>query len=145
VARPRDIDRWKGDIDDLFAELWQVPRFSGLRKGFRPQVDSYLTDDPERLTIVVELAGVAPEDVRIVASGRTLLISGERRRPAEGARYQQMEIDYGSFRREIALTHDVDLGRAEATYQTGLLTIVFPIAERPPRPVRVPIEVRRRS
>src|SRR5712691_4334062 len=146
MARPRDIDRWKGEIDDLFAELWQVPRFSGLRQGFRPQVDCFRTDDPRQVTIVVELAGVDPEGVHIVASGRTLVITGERTRPtAPGARYQQMEIDYGPFQRELSLTEDVDIGAAHATYQAGLLTIVLPIAERPARPVKVPIQVRRRA
>src|SRR6185312_16542445 len=31
------------EIEELFAELWQVPRFAGLRRGFRPNVDSYHT------------------------------------------------------------------------------------------------------
>jgi hypothetical protein len=30
----RDIDRLQGEIEELFADLWQVPRFAGLRHGF---------------------------------------------------------------------------------------------------------------
>ena len=33
------MDRLRGEIEELFDELWRVPRFSGLRRGFRPQVD----------------------------------------------------------------------------------------------------------
>lgn len=52
-----------------------------------------------------------------------------------------MEIDYGPFQRKVALAEDVDTSRAHASYTNGLLTIVLPIAERPPRPIRVTVEV----
>ena len=29
----RDIDRLRGEIDDLFSELWQVPRFAATAGG----------------------------------------------------------------------------------------------------------------
>ena len=35
----RDVDKLQEEIEELFADLWQVPRFSGLRLGFRPNVD----------------------------------------------------------------------------------------------------------
>ena len=38
----------QAEIEELFADLWQVPRFAGLRRGFRPNVDSYHTDEPHR-------------------------------------------------------------------------------------------------
>jgi HSP20 family protein len=72
-------------------------------------------------------------------------VSGERRRPwAEGRVYQQMEIEYGPFEREIVLDVDVDTAGARATYTGGLLTIVLPLAKRTPRGVKVPIQVRAR-
>ena len=77
----RDIDRLHGEIEELFADLWQVPRFAGLRHGFRPAVDCFHTDEPHQLTIVVELAGVEPESVAVVVEERALTVSGERRRP----------------------------------------------------------------
>ena len=52
----RHIDRLQGEIEELFADLWQVPRFAGTRHGFRPAVDCFSTDEP-RITVVVELAG----------------------------------------------------------------------------------------
>ena len=41
----RDIDWLRGEIDDLFSELWQIPRFAA-RGSFRPQIDCYRTEDP---------------------------------------------------------------------------------------------------
>ena len=141
----RDIDRLRDEIDDLFSELWQVPRFAASRGAFRPQVDCYRTEDPPALTVVVELPGVDPDEVQIVATPQALLVAGERRRPAvDGSHYQRMEIDYGPFRREVALTEDVDPARGEASYERGLLKVVLPLAEQAARPAKVPIEVRTR-
>ena len=145
MARRDDIERLQGEVEELFADVWQIPRFAGLRQGFRPQVDCFRTEDPPELTVVVELPGVEPESVEVTSTPQALLINGERRRPqATGRVYQQMEIDYGPFQRQIPLPEGVDSERATATYERGLLTIVLPIAPRPPRPARVPIEVRAR-
>jgi HSP20 family protein len=138
----RDIDRLQGEIEELFADLWQVPRFTGLRHGFRPAVDCFHTDEPHQLTIVVELAGVDPETVGVAIEGRALTISGERRRPrVDGQVYQQMEIEYGAFSRTLNLLEDVDGSAAGASFERGLLTVTLPIAERPPRPEPVAIVV----
>jgi len=138
----RDIDRLHGEIEELFADLWQVPRFAGLRHGFRPAVDCFHTDEPHRLTVVVELAGVEPESVAVVVEERALTVSGERRRPrVDGQVFQQMEIEHGPFQRTVQLLEDVDVGAAHASYEHGLLTVVLPIAEQPPRSEPVPIHV----
>ena len=68
----RDDERLRGEIEELFAELWQVPRFAGLRGGFHPRADCVRSDDPPRLTVVVELPGVNADDVHILASPREL-------------------------------------------------------------------------
>ncbi|MGI9112931.1 MAG: Hsp20/alpha crystallin family protein [Gaiellaceae bacterium] len=140
----RDIDRLQGEIEELFADLWQVPRFSGMRHGFRPSVDCFHTTDPHELTVVVELAGIDPDTVRIAAEERSLTIAGERPRPrVEGQVYQQIEIEYGAFERVLQLAEDVDVAAASASYERGLLTITLPIAVRPPRRQPVAILVRR--
>ena len=141
----RDIDWLRGEIDDLFSELWQVPRFAA-RGSFRPQVDCYRTEDPPEITVVVELPGVDPQEVQIVATPQALLVAGERRRPSGAERvYQQMELDYGPFRRELVLSADVEPERGRASYEQGLLTIVLPLAQRVTTTTKVPIEVRRSS
>ena len=140
----RDIDRLQGEIEELFADLWQVPRFSGLRHGFKPAVDCFHTVDPAVLTIVVELPGVDPESVQVAVDERALTISGERPRPrVAGQVYQQMEIEYGAFSRTIQLAQDIDPEAASAGYERGLLTITLPLAERGPRAQAVTIVVRR--
>jgi HSP20 family protein len=140
----RDPDKLQEEIEELFADLWQVPRFSGLRHGFRPNVDCYHTADPHALTVVVELPGVDPATVQVVAGERLLVVAGERRRPhVDGRTYQQMEIEHGVFQRQVRLAEDVDPRRASARYELGVLTITLPVVERRPPTGRVTIVVER--
>jgi HSP20 family protein len=142
MDKRRDLEQAAEEIEQLFADLWQVFPFSrGLRRGYRPQVDVYRSDDPATLTILVELPGVDPDDVQVIASARALLIAGERRRPRNCGHYQQMEIDYGPFQRQITLAEDVDPDEAAATYERGILTIRLPIAPAPAQRESVPIKV----
>jgi len=119
-------------LEELFSELWQLPGF-GTRRGYRPQVDCYRSDEPPAVTVVVDLPGVEPDDVEITVTERTVNIVGERRRPQRETRvsYRQMEIEYGPFQRRVSLAEDVDPDRAEAHYERGQLTIVMPLAQKP--------------
>jgi HSP20 family protein len=140
----RDVDKLQEEIEELFADLWQVPRFSGLRHGFRPNLDCFHTDDPHALTVVVELPGVAPESVRVVVGERVIAIAGERTRPqVPGRVYQQMEIEYGAFERQVRLVEDVDPERARARFEAGVLTIELPVVDQPPAVGRIAIVVER--
>ena len=142
TGRRRNVDDLRDEIQELFADLWQVPRFSGLRPGFRPNVDSYHTDDPHQLTVVIELPGVDPDSIDIVVGERALAISGDRQRPKVGGSvYQQMEIETGPFQRQVRLAENVDPERATASFENGVLTVELPVAERAPAG-RVTIRVR---
>ena len=143
MDKRRDIEHAAEEIEQLFADLWQVFPFSrSLRRGYRPEVDVYRSEDPPMLTVQVELPGVDPDDVQLVASPQALLIAGERRRPKGGGHYQQMEIEYGPFQRQITLAENVDPEEATATYDRGMLTVRLPIAPRPAPQESVSIVVR---
>jgi HSP20 family protein len=131
TGRARDDASLRVEIEELFADLWQVPRFSGQRHRFRPQCDCYRTDDPPALHVVVELPGTDTDSVRVTAAGRVLVVTGRRERPrVTGARYRQMEIEYGEFERRLELGEDVDVSKASATYERGLLRVDLPLEER---------------
>jgi HSP20 family protein len=144
MARKRDMDQLQNEIQELFADLWQVPRFSGMRAGFRPQIDAYRTADPAELVVLVELPGVEPETIELVVAEGMLQVAGERVRPrTAGQVYQQMELDYGPFRRQIQLGDDVDVTKAHASYEQGVLRVVVPVATRVKQTERVTIVVTR--
>jgi HSP20 family protein len=140
VTRRDDIDRLRSEMEELFADLCQVPRLVAPRRGFRPRVDVYRTEEPPTVTIVVELAGIDPGEVELAVADGMLVVRGKRRRDAgQGRTYQHMEIDYGPFERRIALDEPVDSEAADATYERGLLTIRLPITKRVSGPVRVTV------
>lgn len=146
MDKRRDIEHAAEEIEQLFADLWQVFPFSrGLRRGYRPQVDVYRSDDPPTVTVTVELPGVDPDDVRLIAGAQGLVIAGERRRPKDCGQYQQMEIEYGPFQRQIMLAENVDPEQAAATYDRGILTVRLPIVPRPAPRESVSISVTRTS
>jgi Lon protease-like protein/HSP20 family molecular chaperone IbpA len=118
----REIDRMKSEMEELFADLCQVPRLVARRAGFDPALDVYRTDDPPAITVVVELAGIDPDGVDAAGRGRRPHVRGRRSRPAGDRRfYQHIEIDYGIFERRVQLNEAVDSEAASATYEYGLL------------------------
>jgi HSP20 family protein len=143
VDKRRDFEHAPDEIEQLFADLWQVFPFArGTRRGFRPPVDCLRSDEPPVVTVLVELPGVEASDVRLMATQRRLLIAGERRRPRDCGHYQQMEIEYGPFQRQVTLAEDVDPEGATATYEAGILRIRLPVAPRPEPLQSISIEVR---
>ena len=145
MRRRNDIDRLHGEMQELIDELWHVPRFAGGRRGFRPQADCIRSEDPPALHVVVELPGVDPAELQVVAADRMLVVAGVRRRPPLRGRYQQMEVEYGPFQRRIQLDEPVDTNAATARYEHGMLTVVLPIAASPPKAERVSITIGARS
>jgi|GEM_PF-71279 len=141
----RGLDKLQEEIEELFSDLWHVPRFAGRRGGFRPNIDSFRTEEPHELTVVIELPGVSPESISLVVGEETLVIAGERTRPrVEGCVYQQVEIEYGPFQRQVRLAEGIDPDRARARYEHGVVTVSLPIGDRATARGRHTIEVERR-
>ncbi|HXZ56602.1 MAG TPA: Hsp20/alpha crystallin family protein [Gaiellaceae bacterium] len=131
-----DIDRLHDEIRELVGDLWHVPRYVRPRHGFRPNVDCVRSDDPPALHVIVELPGVDPALLKVIAADRVLVVAGVRHRPPIEGRYQQMELECGPFERRISLAEPVDTSKASANYDRGLLTVVLPVATRAPKPQR---------
>lgn len=93
-----------------------------------------------RARVILELAGVPRENVRVRLRGNVLEVSGRREPPAEvrGAQYHRAEIYFGEFRRAIELPWRADEGRIDARYRDGLLEITLvPSPQHEPRDVPV--------
>lgn len=103
---------------------------------WRPPTDVYETDN--HVVVVVEIAGLSPGDYEVLLRGRTLIITGERRDPAEKLAYQQMEIRHGRFRAQVHLPWALETSGYEAVYENGFLKISLPKAQVRRVPVRVP-------
>jgi HSP20 family protein len=147
VAPERDLfanfERMRREMDELFGDMFG-PGMLGPRRrgGFSPAVDVFYEGDPPRAIVHAELAGIDPDEIGLEIEGRELAITGHRRpAEAEGRVYQQLEIDFGPFRRVIPLGADVEADEARATYRDGILRVELPLVEPAARTHRVPIEV----
>jgi len=88
-------------------------------------------EDDEFYCIVVELAGVSPEQLDMQVEGRKLTISGFRQVPGasefhRNVKVRHMEIDHGPFSRALTLPDAVDTDRIDARYRGGYLWIHIP-------------------
>ena len=143
MARRRDMERLQSEVEELFADLWQLPHFVNARAGFRPPVDCFRSTKRGQFVVVIELAGVEPDKLTLAVEGRELVVAGERRREREEGRvYQLMEIEDGPFERRIPLAPDIDVRGASARYDRGMLTVVFPLTKPRARSGRVVLQVR---
>jgi HSP20 family protein len=138
-----NFERMRRQMDELFGDVFGggvlAPRDRG---GFSPAVDVFYEGEPPRAVVMAELAGIDPDEISLDIEGRELVLAGHRRpADAEGRVYQQLEIDFGPFRRRIPLGADVVAEAATATYRDGILRVELPLQR--PEPRTVPIEVAR--
>lgn len=93
---------------------------------WQPPVDMYESDS--ELIVFVEVAGIAPEMIKVMAEAQVLTISGERKCEIDGIIHvHQLEIEYGHFacRIPLPLTINVDATRSEIN--NGFLIVRMPI------------------
>jgi HSP20 family protein len=88
-----------------------------------PSADVY--QSPDGWIVKVELAGVSAEDIEIEVEGNNLYIAGIRRDRtcAKGVSYQQMEITYSRFEKNLEFPASIEGARLEHDYTDGLLFI----------------------
>ncbi len=142
--RPRESRRAYLRVGpDLAAALEVWGTRSGPAHCVEVPTDVFVTDQPPRITVQLDVAGVDPDSIAVALEGDALVVRGERVPPRGGRRrYQQAEIEWGPFERRVLLTAPVDPARAEAQYERGLLIISLPVAERAPvEPPLVVVEV----
>jgi HSP20 family protein len=131
------------DVRALFEELAETLRhehraYSG---ECRPPLDVFETD--RSVEIVVDLAGVPAEAVRILFRGGVVLIVGEKAPPPgeQAQAFHLVEREFGRFARAVRLSGAFDVGSARASLRDGELTIVLPKRdERRGQPHRIRIE-----
>jgi HSP20 family protein len=144
-----NFDRMRREMDELFGDVFGAGVLGAHhRGGFSPAVDVFYENppapEPPRAVVHAELAGIDPDEIGLEIEGRELVIAGHRRpTDAEGRVYQQLEIDFGPFRRVIPLGAEVVPSSARATYTDGMLRIELPLARPETRARSVPIEIAR--
>jgi HSP20 family protein len=130
------------DIRELFQDL-----ASSLRHELRaysgechPSLDVLETDTT--IQVVVDVAGVPQEALRVLFRAGVLLVAGEKApAPSTGDQtFHLVEREFGRFARAVRLTGAFDLQNSRATLEAGELTIVLPkMADRRGQGHRIPV------
>lgn len=137
-----EFERLTTEIEEMFFRFYGGPRLRMMRGGtFQPLADVYYVKDTQKVIVKLEIPGISPDEVHLTLQDKTLIIEGNRSDPhQEGEKvYQQMEIDYGEFKRKIMLPVSVDVQNAKAEYLDGFLTIELPLSTKAVSAIRVPI------
>jgi HSP20 family protein len=124
-----DLVSLRDAMDRLFEESvirprnWLAPAFEGLA------VDVYETE--EDVVVKATVPGVKPEDIDISVTGDTLTIKGEfkEEEKVEKENYIRRERRQGSFSRSLTLPTSVDVEKANAEFEHGVLKLTLPKAE----------------
>jgi HSP20 family protein len=138
LAKPDDIQR---EVERFFEHLgrWKRPVFF-FEKAWQPLCD--VSETAKEVIVVIELAGVQPENVNISVQDDSLVISGLRREPTTAPRrlYHRMEISYGTFERALPLPSRVEADAAKGYYADGFMEIRLPkVTKEPPKEVRIDV------
>jgi HSP20 family protein len=98
-------------------------------QGAYPPVNIF--DDHEGVVIIAELPGFDPASIKVAGQGNTLTLGGVRAREdeAQGRGYHRRERRFGEFSRSLQLAPGLDIAKAEARYEAGVLTLRIPKAE----------------
>lgn len=90
---------------------------------WRPAADVYRT--AQGWLVKLELAGVHPDDVSVKVSGRTLIVSGQRRDMVleTGCSCQSLEISYDSFERQFEFPIELTQANTESEFFNGMLCV----------------------
>jgi len=98
-----------------------------------------VSEDEKAVTFHVDVPGLGPKDVEVEISDGLLSIRGKRQEErTEGDGNSRHERFTGSFTRTVTLPPDVDVAKAEASYDKGVLTVTAPrVPGKGPRRVAV--------
>jgi len=142
IAIPSEIGDFADEVRRTFLELGRVFGADSLTGECSPSIDVYETD--EALEVVVDLPGVEPSAVRILAKGDNLLIAGDKapRRVLGESSFHLVERGYGRFARVVRVGRACDTSQARASFVNGELQISLPkIADRRGKAIRIAVDV----
>jgi HSP20 family protein len=126
----RELDRFAQQVLGNTPGTWTRPTAMPM--------DAYR--DGDRFVVTFDLPGVSPEAIELDVERNVLTVKAERRPAVTGdnVEMQVAERPLGVFSRQLFLGDTLDTDHIEAGYDSGVLTLRIPIAERAkPRKITV--------
>lgn len=96
----------------------------------RVPINIYARDS--RVMVSAPLPGMEPQNIRIDVHGRRVIIDTDQRGPRQERTmpHVRKEWTWGPYHRAFELPSTVDVARANATYDNGVLVVIFPVSPR---------------
>jgi HSP20 family protein len=118
-------ESWMRPFSMLRSPLWTGLRATEL-EDFSPTVDVY--EEGKDVVVRADLPGVKKDDLAIDVSDNMLTLSGEKRHEdkVEKKDYYRYESSYGRFSRSFELPAGMDMEKAKAHFENGVLEIRIP-------------------
>jgi HSP20 family protein len=112
------------NVDRLFNEFFGDGGPIARSAGWTMPVAMW--QDDKAVFVEMEIPGVPADDLSITVHEGRLIVSGERKRPAEGARDGGYTTRYfGRFEETVLLPPGIDPNAVEATINHGVLTVTI--------------------
>ena len=140
LAIPSELGDFSDEVRRVYLELGRAFGSESLAGECAPALDVYETDDT--LEITVDLPGVDPSAIRVIAKGDSVLVAGEKsaRRTRAESSFHLVERGYGRFARVVRLGRACDTAQAKATLTAGELRVSIPkISDRRGRSVAIAV------
>jgi HSP20 family protein len=125
-----ELTSFRREMDKLWDRFFGERPFAKLfEREWGPSVD--ISETENNLVVKADLPGLEAKDVDIAISGDMLTIKGEKAREEE----EKGEHDYycerycGAFQRSLRLPVDVQIDKAKAIFDKGVLKITLPKSE----------------
>lgn len=120
--------KFRGSDDEmefLFSNFFNTkfPILVTAEKRWHPPTDVVETDD--EYMVVMDLANVKQDDIKLSYEGGVLTVSGVRREMnvSQKRHYHKMEIDFGPFERRIKIPARIVDQSIKAIYDSGFLIV----------------------
>lgn len=120
------LDAIQRALDSRLSSDWMGSRTTGT--GSFPPINIFQQDDD--FVAIIELPGVAKEDLNIQAKQNLIRISGRKAIEYDrGASIHRRERVGGTFDRTITVPVQIEPDRIKAEYRDGVLALFIPRAE----------------
>jgi len=128
-----------GRMGRLFDDFFEG--FGTEVEVFSPRMD--ITENEKEFLVTVELPGVAKKDVHLTLEKDYLTIEGQKKEEHQENEkgYTHIERSYGSFRRTIPFSAEIEQNKVKATFKKGVLTVELPKSRKAQKTARdIPID-----
>lgn len=139
----KDMVSLRDEIDNLFNDFFRKTPEEKMSPHdiWYPALD--IEESNDKIKVIAEVPGMKKEEIKLTVSEGQLIIQGERKfeKEEKDKTYHRIERSYGKFRRTISLPKDLEVDKAKATYEQGILKVDIPKSKKT-KPKEIDITVK---